>query len=343
VAFEIERFESLGWERRPLGTLFFGGGTPSLFAPGELETILSRADGTFGFLPGAEITLEINPENVTDGNARAWRSLGINRASLGVQSLDDAELARLKRTHRSSDSRQAFDLLRSAGFTNVSVDLIFGLEGQTPAGWESTLRGVAAWNPEHLSAYSLTIEEKTLFAVEQRQGKLRTPTEEDQATMFSQTRDLLSQAGLPPYEISNFAGKGFESRHNLTYWTGGDYRGVGVSAHSFRRSERIERWWNLRNVPKYIETMEARGDPTEGREELSIDRHRSERLIIGLRLASGIDLKELSSDLGGEISADTRDALSRFIETGHIEKSGSRIRLTQKGALVSDTIFAELL
>lgn len=328
--------------KKPLQTIFIGGGTPSLLSPKQLERLLVTIQGTFDVVSNPEVTLEINPENVTKENAKAWQKLGINRASVGVQSLDDAALARLKRTHKGADSRKAFQHLRSAGFENISLDLLFGLENQTPLDWEETLKKVLTWDPEHISAYSLTIEEKTRFAVDLKQKKLHLPTEDDQVAMFLRTPEILSEAGFNPYEISNFAKLGFESRHNLIYWTGRNYLGAGVSAHSFQRGEKIQRWWNIRSLPKYLAAMEKDGDATEEREELSAETHWNERLMTGLRLTRGVDLRSLAKDLGVNVPEKLHQTVNRFVESGHMEQAETRIRLTSRGAVVSDEIFSEL-
>lgn len=327
-----------------IDTLYFGGGTPSLLSPDQLQKISTTVRSRLSVAPNAEVTLEINPETVTAENAAAWHSLGINRASLGVQSLDHRELIRLKRAHLASDSRKGFDILRSAGFSNISLDLIYGLEGQDPKAWESTLREIVSWNPEHISAYNLTIEGKTRFAVEVRQGSLRLPPEDDQIAMFGSAREILSSAGFISYEISNHAKPGFESRHNLIYWTGGNYWGVGVSAHSFRRRDAcIERWWNVRSFPKYIEALENKRDPREEGEILSKEQHWNERLITGLRLTTGVDLNELENDLGIHPSSRFDATIAGLVKTSHLERQGSRISLSEKGILLSEEIFTQLL
>ncbi|MFH1262148.1 MAG: radical SAM family heme chaperone HemW [Pseudomonadota bacterium] len=340
VVKEIQHAAEFGWKSDTVfASVFLGGGTPSLLSLQELKILFDR----FRFEKKAEVTIEINPENVTAEKAKGWHDLGINRASLGVQSLDDTALVRLKRTHKAADSRKAFDLLRSAGFENVSIDLIFGLEGQTPKNWETTLREVLAWRPDHISAYGLTIEEKTRFAVEVRQGMLRLPPEEDQLRMFRATREILSDAGLPPYEISNYAKPGFESRHNLTYWTGGEYWGVGVSAHSFQRTPEMKRWWNVLNLPKYIEALGSGGLAIDGKETLSPQQHWNERMITGLRLTRGVDLKELEQQIGFDRSPQVADALIELIQSGHILRTGDRVTLTEAGVPISDEVFSRLL
>ena len=236
----------------------------------SLQKILTTIQNGLDVAANAEVTLEINPETVSLENAKAWRDLGFNRASLGVQTLNGQALARLKRSHTPKDARKALEVLRAVGFSNISADFIFGLEGQTVQEWESTLHEILAWDLDHISAYNLIIEEKTRFAVELRQGTLRLPDEESQVRMFRRTRQILSGAGFTPYEISNYAKPGFESRHNLIYWTGGNYYGVGTAAHSFRKRDhlKIQRWWNCKNLPKYVELIENGGDPKEDSEEL---------------------------------------------------------------------------
>ena len=198
-----------------IGTVFFGGGTPSLLEPIELETILDRLRKRFALDPGAEVTVECNPESLTRAKAEGYRLAGVNRLSLGVQSLDDDLLVRLGRLHSSDDARRAFDAARSAGVDNVSLDLMYGLPGQDVARWESTVREVLAWRPEHLSAYALTLDEGSRWAGE---GVAGLPGEETVTAQYWALARMAREAGYEHYEISNYARRGFRSRHNQVYW-----------------------------------------------------------------------------------------------------------------------------
>jgi oxygen-independent coproporphyrinogen-3 oxidase len=307
--------------------------------PAELlEKILLTIKSRFTLAPNTEITLEINPESVTNSSAQAWRELGINRASLGVQSLENEELKRLKRIHTAEGARKAFRTLHEVGFANVSIDLMYGLEGQTVRGWLTTLEKAIAWQPEHLSAYNLTIEEKTRFAVEKKSGWLTLPDDGQQTEMFEAGRERLTNAGLFPYEISNYARPGFESRHNMTYWTGGNYWGVGVSAHSFQRAgDKIVRWWNPRSLRMYMSGIEQ-GIHQPEQEALSTEVHWGERLMTGLRLTSGVDLEEIAKDLEAKIPEQMAVSIRSFVASGHLKETGTRFQLTSRGVLFSSEI-----
>jgi oxygen-independent coproporphyrinogen-3 oxidase len=288
--------------------------------------------------------MEINPETVTAEKARLWRSIGINRASLGVQTLLAGQLARLGREHNPESARRAYDILRAAGFANISVDLMFGLEHQTVQNWTKTLQQLLAWDPEHVSAYNLTVEPRTPFGTELSEGKLLLPDDEIQAQLFDRTRSVLQAAGYESYEISNFAKPGFEARHNLIYWKGDDYWGVGVSAHSFqRKGDQYRRWWNPRDERGYVTALEAGRLPTESSETLSAESHCGERLMTGLRLSRGVDIDELRWQLDVPIPASSLEALHRFTRTGHLNRTGNRFSLTPTGMLLSNEIFRDLI
>lgn len=337
---EIGRTSDFGWTgERNLVSIFLGGGTPSLLSPEQLSAVLGSISQSLSHpLENLEITLEINPEDVTLEQAKKWRRIGINRASLGVQSMVDQELRRLERIHSAETAQSAFRALRGAHFENVSVDLIFGLEGQSLEQWRRTLENVLSWEPDHISAYNLTIEEKTKFGSELRVGKFQASSDDLQVSMLLETRALLSNAGYDPYEISNFARGDFSSRHNLLYWTGKEYWGVGMSAHSFQIGENsFRRWWNPRNQKAYL------AGPSIEEEKLSREMHFGERLMTGLRLAAGVDLAKVSRDLEIEPSASVLERLHTLVESGHMIRSGDTVCLTEKGIVVSNEIFRDLL
>jgi oxygen-independent coproporphyrinogen-3 oxidase len=345
LAAELDRNGEFGWsEGETLSSVYFGGGTPSLSEAADLAGILNRIRSIFRIAADAEISMEINPEDVTPEKAVSWLEMGINRASLGVESLDDGELKRLERQHDAKSSLAAFRTLREAGFTNVSVDLMYALEGHNPKRWEETLRRVVERSPDHISAYSLTIEERTRYAKEQRLGKLHVPEEEVQAELFLNTRSILSAAGYAPYEISNFTRPGFESRHNLIYWTGGEYWGLGVSAHSFRkRNGRFERWWNPSDIRSYTRYLLEDGTLPRESETLSAEVHWGERLMTGLRLTEGVSLEKLTTQIGAPMPETTAAGIQRFQESGHLHRRGDRIFLTESGIVLSNEVFRSLL
>jgi oxygen-independent coproporphyrinogen-3 oxidase len=338
---EIGLATHFGWpEKVAAHSIFFGGGTPSLLPHAYLAKILARICDRFATRQTTEISIELNPESVSPASALELKALGFNRASLGVQSLQPLELQRLKRMHTPEGAARAFENLRQAGFSNISVDLMFGLEGQSVEAWLDTLDQVLAWKPEHISAYGLTIEKKTRFFSEQKLGRLSLPHEEVQVDMFREARRLLRSSGFVAYEISNYAQPGFESQHNLSYWEGRNYWGIGVSAHSFQRSKDFaRRWWNPKSLPTYISRLES-GLHIPETEDLSMDTHFRERLMTGLRLASGVNLMAISEELDRPIADEIATHVKRFIERGLIVEAGRFIRLTEKGILFSNEVFS---
>ncbi|KRT75335.1 MAG: coproporphyrinogen III oxidase, anaerobic, oxygen-independent coproporphyrinogen III oxidase [Candidatus Rokubacteria bacterium CSP1-6] len=311
-----------------IGTVFFGGGTPSLLEPIELETILDRLRKRFALDPGAEVTVECNPESLTRAKAEGYRLAGVNRLSLGVQSLDDELLVRLGRLHSSDDARRAFDAARSAGVDNVSLDLMYGLPGQDVARWESTVRGVLAWRPEHLSAYALTLDEGSRWAGE---GVAGLPGEETVTAQYWALARMAREAGYEHYEISNYARRGFRSRHNQVYWRAEEYLALGPGACGFLGDVR---YGNVKPVERYCTALEAGGLPLGTHEVLTPAQRKAEKVILGLRLSDGVPLAWLE---------DARSLVETWASLGLLEVAGDRCRLTEAGFLLSDSLFVHLL
>ena len=311
-----------------IGTVFFGGGTPSLLEPIELETILDRLRKRFALDPGAEVTVECNPESLTRAKAEGYRLAGVNRLSLGVQSLDDDLLVRLGRLHSSDDARRAFDAARSAGVDNVSLDLMYGLPGQDVARWESTVREVLAWRPEHLSAYALTLDEGSRWAGE---GVAGLPGEETVTAQYWALARMAREAGYEHYEISNYARRGFRSRHNQVYWRAEEYLALGPGACGFLGDVR---YGNVKPVERYCAALEAGGLPLGTHEVLTPAQRKSEKVILGLRLSDGVPLAWLE---------DARPLVETWASLGLLEVAGDRCRLTEAGFLLSDSLFVHLL
>lgn len=319
-------------------TIFFGGGTPSLLTPPQLERILVALYDRFAIDRDTEITVEMNPGTVTRDQLRAFRDLGVNRASFGAQTFDDAELAKLGRSHTSADTLKTFDELRDAGFANVSFDLIAGLPGQTLAGWQRNIEQSLALQPEHLSFYLLEVHSGTPLADHIRRGIQPKPDDDLAAVMYEWMIQRASEAGYEHYEISNLCRPGFISRHNTKYWTGAPYFGFGCSAHSFDGSSR--RWSNQRDVLKYIEAVEQGVSPVVEDHNLSDADLRAEALFLGMRMMRGVDVREYNELFGVDLRAEHRDDLDRFREAGLVEFDGNLIRLTRNGALMSNEVFA---
>jgi putative oxygen-independent coproporphyrinogen III oxidase len=334
---EIQRYAALPWAGRvPAASLFLGGGTPSLLPPEAVAAVLSDARLGLGLAPDAEVTLEANPEGLDVGRLRAFRAAGVTRLSLGVQSVDDALLRRLGRTHSAADAECAYYAARAAGFDDVSVDLLYACPGQDLGTWARTLDAVLAWDPEHLSAYALTLEPATPFGRRPPEGL---PDEDLHVAQFDALVERAARAGLERYEISNFAKAGRRSRHNLGYWRRRDYVGVGPGAHG---AFGALRYWTQRAEPRWRAAVLAGGWAIEGWERLSARRVAAERLVLGLRLAEGVPRESLERHLAEGARSGT-PGLARYLAAGLMAVRDGQVALTDRGVLVSDTIFAELV
>lgn len=320
-----------------IDTVYFGGGTPSLLTPSQLEKILACVFERFDVLSDAEITMEMNPATVTAEALAAYRSLGVNRASFGVQTFDDRALKLLARGHDANDARMTFKLLREAGFDNVSFDLIAGLPGQTLGQWERNLDEALAMQPEHLSLYLLEIHEATPLAEQIRSGRQPMPDEQLAAEMYEVMLDRVTEAGYDQYEISNFARPGFESRHNSKYWRLDPVYGFGVSAHSF---DGVDRYANERDTAKYVDLIQRHGSAEVSREAIGAA---SEFVFLGLRLNEGIALGEYRALAGVDLIERYDAEIRRLVAAGLLEILPDRLKLTRRGMLFSNEVFAEFV
>lgn len=319
-------------------TIYFGGGTPSLLLPGQLETLLNAVHQRFTVSPNAEVTLEINPGSATPEKLAAFRGLGINRASFGAQTFDDSELARLGRSHNADDTRRTFRYLRDAGFDNVSFDLIAGLPGQTMAGWRRNLDEAFALRPEHLSFYLLEVHQGTPLANHIKTGLQPKPDEDLAADMYEVMLDRAAEAGYEHYEISNLCLPGLESRHNTKYWTAAPYYGFGCSAHSY--DGEFRRWANERDLVRYMEMIEQGRTAIVDETRLSEIDRRAEAVFLGLRMMQGFSFSEYRRAFGADLREKHEEDLTRFREAGLIECDGDLLKLTRAGALLSNEVFA---
>ena len=325
---------------RRLGSIFFGGGTPSLMAPATVAAVLDAAERHWGFAPGIEITLEANPSSVEAANFRALASAGVNRVSLGLQALDDETLHFLGRAHSVAESLAALDAAQAA-FGRVSIDLIYARPNQSEAQWIAELDRALAFGTEHLSLYQLTIEPGTRFAALAAKGDLPTLDTDAAAHLFELTRAVTAEAGIPAYEISNHARPGAESRHNLTYWRYRDYLGVGPGAHGRRgglatlRRKKPENW---------LAAVARNGHGLESEEPLLPSMRAEEALLMGLRLGEGIDLARIAAETGLTIDAiiDQR-AVDRLAGHGLITRDGDHLTVQEPGMLLLDAILAEIV
>jgi len=315
-------------------SLYFGGGTPSLIDEKGFTETFTALRAQFRFSPDTEITVEMNPGDVTAEKLESCRKLGVNRISLGVQSLNDKELALLKRRHTAEGAKKALTLIQGHGFDNVGIDLMNGLPGQTEKHWMKTLEETLSFGPAHISCYQLTIGSKTVFGSMARKGQLKMPSEEKQRKIFLATSRLLQERGFIHYEVSNFAlGERYRSRHNLKYWRHIPYLGLGPAAHSFQNNRR---WWNVKSVEEYCASLNKNNKPIEGEEALSPEQFALERLFLGFRNLDGVTIKDAFHEPPCE------NALKKLVAAKCVEISSGKIIPTVKGYLIADQLPLEL-
>ena len=334
VCRELDRCRHLEG-RKPLGTVFFGGGTPSMLEPGHLRRILEAATVRLGLAVDAEITIEVNPGTTDYTKFSTFRALGFNRLSIGVQSFTDQSLRALGRVHSAREAEEAYAVARKAGFDNVNLDLISSIPDMPPEHWRHSLERALELAPEHISTYALTIEEGTLFAERQRQGRLQPVSEEEDTWAYEWAMKRLRGAGYEHYEVSNFALPGRRSRHNWGYWSGAEYLGVGLSAHSFLNARRS---WNARDLLEYIEAVEAGRSPCAGAEEIDAATARRERVWMGLRTQEGVLIEP-----GERLALEREERFRGLQEAGYVEFEGIHLRLAGKGFMVADALGVELM
>jgi oxygen-independent coproporphyrinogen-3 oxidase len=324
----------------PLTSIFFGGGTPSLMPPALVAALLNEAEALWGFAPDIEITLEANPSSVEAANFAALAGAGINRVSLGIQSLDDAELRFLGRLHGANEALEALDTAQ-AHFRRVSFDLIYALPGHTPELWHDRLTRALGFGTGHLSLYQLTIEPGTRFASDVRRGRLVPLDDDDAAQLFGITQELTLAAGLPAYETSNHARAGEESRHNLVYWRYQDYAGIGPGAHGRRGGVATVRHKKPEN---FLAAVARQGDGIAEARVLPVSDQAAEALLMGLRLTEGVDLELLGSRFGLPRAGLIEDAaLARLTDLGFMWADGSRIGVAPPGRPLLDALLAEVV
>jgi oxygen-independent coproporphyrinogen-3 oxidase len=338
--------ERAEWSEGSLDSIYLGGGTPSLWDARDVGRVLEGAAAAIPLAPDAEISLEANPEVADATRLAGYRAAGVNRLSLGVQSFDAAVLATLGRAHSPSDARAAFHAARTAGFSNVSIDLIHGVPGQSLGAAVEDARQAVALRPEHVSSYVLTVDREhlgaeTVFSRRLRQGRLALPDEGEVVEMVDAVGEVLASAGLERYEISSHAVPGRHSRHNALYWTGGESLALGAGAVGLRREgSGAVRTTNLRSTPRWLEAVEAGRLPDEEREALGPEALYEERLLLGLRLRTGLDLESLWAEQG---IAPRSAQVESLVRDGFLEPLGRRFRLTRRGAHLHQEISARLV
>lgn len=342
--------EAVHYQNYQVQTVFIGGGTPSLLTGQQMDIILQTVLTSFQMTEQAEISMECNPGTTTPDSLYGYRSAGINRLSIGLQSADDIQLKELGRIHTWQDFLKTYEDARAAGFQNINVDLMSALPGQTLLSYQNTLHKVVELEPQHISAYSLIIEEGTPFY--QRYGEdcqtenmqfPMLPEEEVERKMYRQTESILKQAGYERYEISNYAKRGFACHHNLTYWTGGAYVGFGTGAASYVEGIRYK---NKTQLQEYLKLIESDGNLRELREEvqvLSCKDKMEEFMFIGLRLIKGVSCKQFYNCFGCKIEDIYGTVLERLHNERLLSFQGDRICLTKRGIDISNYVMAEFL
>ena len=334
----IDRLISEAWEysrdrRIQVDTVYFGGGTPSLLEPEQLGRLLLSLGEIFDIDREAEITLEANPGTLTEQKLRGYKELGINRISLGLQTIHENELKILGRIHTFSDFLDSYKMLRDLGFNNISIDLMYGIPEQTQASFEKTLDAAIALRPEHISAYGLIVEEGTPFYG--MRDKLPLPTEDEECEMYAMAAERLRDSGYAHYEISNYARSGFESRHNLKYWRAEEYIGLGAAAYSYFEGYR---YGNVRSLDGYM-SGEPRGDV----EHIDREGEMLEYAMMRLRLAEGISLGEYESRFGIPFTEGREEKLARYRDLGLITENCGRLSFTERGFYLSNAVMADIL
>ena len=328
----------------PVQSVFFGGGTPSLLQPVQLETILAPLHDGFRISPEAEVSLEANPGTVRLEQLAAFRALGVNRLSFGIQSFRDADLRFLGRIHDRAQALGCLALARAAGFGNVGIDLISSIPGQSLAGWDENLRRAVDLGPDHVSAYSLIVEPHTPLQRMVQAGQVRVAPSDLEAAMLERTMEVLEASGYEHYEVSSYARPGFRCRHNGAYWSHGPYLGFGPSAHSFRPlagGTQGWRWWNVADLREYLARLERRVAPVAAEERLGAGQMLRERIFLGLRTGR-LALDRLADDFGEDVVAERHAVLRGLLEEGLADLDGRTLRLTRPGFLLCDEIGARL-
>lgn len=321
---------TLGAHKAPVRTVFFGGGTPTLLAPEVLSGILDEVRRRFDLAPDCEVTTEANPESVTPESLRILRDGGLTRMSFGMQSNVPGVLRVLERVHSPGRALQAVGWARDAGFESVSLDLIYGTPGETLEDWRNSLNAAISVTPDHVSAYSLIVEEGTRLAQRVARGELERPSEDDLADKYALADQLLSRAGYAWYEVSNWAKSGHECRHNLGYWHSDDWWGIGPGAHSHVGGVR---WWNVRHPRDYARALHD-GSPAAARESLTASQRADERILLEVRLSTGLPADALGPAARAHIPSLMRDGLLA---------SADPLILTGRGRLLADLVVRDLV
>lgn len=327
-------------EQRLVRSIFFGGGTPSYLPAELLEELLCFIKEHFQLSHNVEITIETNPGTVQKSELAQFKSVGFNRLSIGLQASQDRLLKGIGRIHSWVDFLNIFEAGRSVGFNNLSVDLIFGLPGQTLHDWRETLERIVSLQPKHISAYGLQLEPGTKLAADIRRGLAQLPSEDEVVEMMNACMDYLPEQGYHHYEISNYAKPDFECDHNLSYWRGNDYLGFGAGAYS---TDNNERWFNINEPWNYINTVSKRGSVIKERESLGAKTRAVEALMLGLRLCSGVNLQEYEAQYGIDLMKVSGQHLKNLVDQKMVSLNGPTLALTKTGVRLSNSVISSLL
>ena len=323
----------------PIGTIYFGGGTPSTLTMEQLQKICGTIYSTHSVSPTAEVTIECNPDDLTPDFLVQLKQLPFNRISMGVQSFNDTQLKRLGRRHNAQKAREAVHNAREAGYNNISIDLIFALPGSTITEWEHDLDSAIALHPDHLSAYNLTYEEGTPLYRALERGDFAELSEEENVEQFQMLITKMKEAGYRHYEISNFALPGCESRHNSSYWNDTPYIGCGAAAHSYNGTSRQ---WNIADIQEYIKGMES-GEYNFEIEQLTEEERYNDTILTRLRTADGLPLEWMKEKFCDRLNRHMQRAAEKEIALGNLKEENGSISLTEKGIFISDAVIRELI
>ncbi|MBI2353708.1 MAG: radical SAM family heme chaperone HemW [Deltaproteobacteria bacterium] len=329
---------------RPLESIYFGGGTPSLLEPRQVALLIDRAARTFGLAANAEITLEVNPGTVDHERLAGFRAASVNRLSLGVQSFDERMLATLGRVHSARQAQDAFTAARTAGFADVGIDLIHALPGQTAEMWRADLGQALRLAPEHISVYGLSVEEGTPFAARYGGDDPLLPDDDLAAGMFEAADDLLTAHGYEHYEIANYALPGRRSRHNSGYWRRDGYLGLGAAAHSLLRDKGFgTRFGNTADIDGYATSIRAGSLPRCDEMILTLSDAMAEFMFLGLRLAEGVEFAAFEREFGCGMEETFGEAISELVSLGLLQRNDTGVRLTRRGMLLSNRVFVRFI
>ncbi|MDA8441615.1 MAG: radical SAM family heme chaperone HemW [Peptococcaceae bacterium] len=339
-ALELELLRRSSDVRKSISSLFVGGGTPSILQESQLTVLFGMVQANFGLEPDAEVSIEANPGSCSAGKFALLRELGVNRLSLGVQSLQSDLLRRLGRCHTPAEAIEAVHLARDAGFDNINLDFIAGVPGQDLAAWQATLQTALELQPEHLSLYGLSIEPNTPFGSQWADGCLEVPDDEAQATMLEWSQHFLAEQGYGHYEISNYALPGKACRHNQVYWRNLPYLGFGAGAASYWQEQRST---NLARVEEYVAAVNLGVVPVAEKEHLSVELQMAETLFLGLRLLAGVEKRDFARRFNLNIDDVYGEKIKVLQNKGLLEDSGKVVKLSKRGILLANEVFCEFL